>query len=70
MKTALLGSACERREGSSCWRIVYFTIKNWVLPVGPIKEKMCDDDRNIVGELEEKYKFYKQLSDTHAKKIL
>lgn len=48
---------------SLCWSAVYFTANNWVLPVGPIQEKMCDDDRNAVGELEEKYKFYKQLSD-------
>ena len=27
---------------------------------------MCDNDRNAVGELQEKYSFYKQLSDTHT----
>ena len=37
--------------------------------MGPIKAKMCDNDRNAVGELYEKYSFYKQLSDTHTQNL-
>lgn len=33
------------------------------MPIGPLKEKTCNDGIKAVGELEEKYTFYKQLSD-------